>query len=364
MGNEQSGQSEKRSRKKERKNEEPSSFLSSPARSRSSPPKLTFDTPLHHAVTSGDKEKILSLVQNPDTDVNIRIPCQDDKNRQVSRKFFHWALDQRAYDLIDALMQRADIDINGRNGDGRTPLQVACFQNNKRLVTMILADPQVDVNLSVPYVPQYSAFALEFRSPLGMTAELGYTEIMNELLTSRADTIDVNCIESIEHSLQGKENPLMAACRAGHVECVEMLLNRPEIDINLDNTKNHPTHPLDLAFMNQHFDVAMLLLAREELTFRPLQYEGDTGPALRSCWVELRPDVLRLLLDHPNYELPSKKAVAIMIKSSPPKGGDELHRAEFISILATTFDVPPTEFISEDDPALQYIYSRKKSAYK
>ena len=104
--------------------------------------------------------------------------------------------------------------------------------------------------------------------------------------------------------------------------------------------------------------------------------------ALHYCWMKLQLEVARLITEHPTFKMVDKQRIVSyfqkeisrnrnrhggqhnMIQYYPPTVDDPLARAEFIAFFCALMEVEPSDLVGENDPALQLIFSRKKSAYK
>jgi ankyrin repeat protein len=110
---------------------------------------------------------------------------------------------------------RAGADVNGREGDGSTPLLWATYQSNPEMVRLLLA-ARADVTLGNRYG----------LTPLLQAARVGHTGIVQALLEAGA-RLDVTQPEG--------ETVLMAAAAAGSVDTVRLFLARG-VPVNAQET--------------------------------------------------------------------------------------------------------------------------------
>ena len=93
-----------------------------------------------------------------------------------------------------------------------------------------------------------------------------------------------------------KDTPLLAACRTGHVECLEQLFSNPasKPDVNaVDNANETGTM---LASKNGHVDCLKLLLQNEDVDLSLTNEKGENALMLATEWNQL--DCARVLLEH------------------------------------------------------------------
>ncbi|XP_071145116.1 uncharacterized protein [Mytilus edulis] len=86
-------------------------------------------------------------------------------------------------------------------------------------------------------------------SPLYISSEYGYTEVVQMLIHNKAD-INCNCKDT-------GASPLYIACQDGHTEIVQMLINN-KADIN--KCKDTGSSPLYIACYNGHTEIVQMLI--------------------------------------------------------------------------------------------------------
>ncbi|EAW20706.1 ankyrin repeat domain-containing protein [Aspergillus fischeri NRRL 181] len=162
-------------------------------------------TPLAWATIKGNKataELFLSV-----DNVNADIPDTD------GRTPLSHAAELGLAEIVQLLLD-SNADINLEDKCGRTPLLWATQKGHETIVSELLASVGVDVDHLDP----------DGRSPLSHAAELGRGEIIQLLLTSRAD---INLEDKLGRT------PLLWATRTGHETIVYELLASPGVDVDL-----------------------------------------------------------------------------------------------------------------------------------
>ena len=85
-----------------------------------------------------DKEVML-LAVDPECDVNY---SGFDGSTSLINASIH-----DHYDLVEALLERQDLEINNQNENGQSALMCALFSGNAKCVKLLLDDPRIDINL-------------------------------------------------------------------------------------------------------------------------------------------------------------------------------------------------------------------------
>ncbi|KAE8155613.1 ankyrin repeat-containing domain protein [Aspergillus tamarii] len=198
-------------------------------------------------------------------------------------------------------------NINAYNEDGQTALHVACRYNNPRLVDLLLSHPQLDVNfpdhnlqtplhialchdalssverlLSMPGIEVDSKDS-SGRTPLWCAADRMNISLVRQLQERGADCNTVACcgytplawaalhsnvpkaelllgVADIQVKAKGSDEvpPLWAACYAGNVEMVDLLLKHGA-DIN--ERRGRESAPLHISIIMNHIKVTQRLLS-------------------------------------------------------------------------------------------------------
>jgi len=216
-------------------------------------PNAVGCTPLEFAVTKSRKAITSMLVSNPRVNVNLPDPHLQTPLSIAAQKARTTAL--------QLLLGREDLDVNFRCESGMTPLSHAAQEPLKvriapkryeRVISLLGADPRVDVNL----IDQ------SLETPLHKAARARGPNLVEELL--RHPDIAVNARN------QDGSTPLCSAIlkagreeREGAVLIVQALLADQRVDVNTQDKKGRT--PLHLAVINRQVKIAGLLLAHEKI---------------------------------------------------------------------------------------------------
>jgi ankyrin repeat protein len=120
------------------------------------------------ACRDGDLDRVILLLQRHDIDVNgkCRFGCTA----------LHWACCNGRTAVVHLLLQRDDIHVNAQDRAGWTPLHEACRNGRTAVVHLLLQRPDIDVN----------AQDHNGRTPLHEACHSGHTAIINRLLRRSA----------------------------------------------------------------------------------------------------------------------------------------------------------------------------------
>ena len=159
-------------------------------------------------------------------------------------------------EIVAALIEMQDCDINQRDYMGLTPLIWAARQGNQGTVMLLLT--RDDIN---PDKPDNNS-----QTPLGWASENGHEEVLR-LLLARGD---VNPDELDSNST----TPLSWASFYGHEGVVRLLLAQD--DVNPDKPNKDGETPLWRASRRGHEGVMRLLLARDDVNPNKSDKRGRT----------------------------------------------------------------------------------------
>ncbi|RPA92368.1 ankyrin, partial [Choiromyces venosus 120613-1] len=127
-----------------------------------------------------------------------------------------------------------------------TPLAIAAEAGNQGAVEALLGRADVDVNSKDVWD----------RTPLWLAAWKGHAGVVRAIL-GRSDA-DTNSRQS-NKDYNGRETPLSIACRSGHVSVIKELLADDRVDVNArDDAGWTPVH---LCVTSSHSDILRLLLS-------------------------------------------------------------------------------------------------------
>lgn len=125
-------------------------------------------------------------------------------------------------DILDYMLSNTDIhELNESksNAFGCTVLHTAVYHHQVEVVKKLLTYPSIDIN---------AQNTLNGFGALSMAISNGYSDIVAVLL--KDERIDVNSLSCHEYS------PLLLAIHFGRIECAELVLSHPNVDINYKMT--------------------------------------------------------------------------------------------------------------------------------
>ena len=150
------------------------------------------------------------------------------------------------------------VDVNATNQYGNTPLYVGCYYGDTEIVKLLLAHPDIDVNLQNRTrwtALHYLCFNLPIRD--------NYIEIL-KLLLARPE-IDVN----IQNEYGNTALHILLKDRSydelfiKKIKCSNLILENPRVDINIKNNMNISI--LSLSLQNGYSDIFKKLLNNSKL---------------------------------------------------------------------------------------------------
>ena len=133
-------------------------------------------------------------------------------------------------EIVSSLLQRSDIDVNARDARGFTALYAAVLQKETEIVMALLKHENIDPNRGLPLLE---------------AAAQGQVDMVDALL--KADGIQVNALNEDGNTALG------LAAEGGHLDCVKRLLQHSQIEPNLAT-------PLVKAAGAGHLEVVKILL--------------------------------------------------------------------------------------------------------
>ena len=157
---------------------------------------------------------------------------------------------------------------------------------NIELIKNILDHSVIDINYEDTSSHEFNGYPL-----LHIASAKGYVEIVRMMLEK--PEIDVN--------LQDKDGwtAIMRASRWGYTEIVKLLLERPEIEINLQTSSGSTA--LMMASYSGHIEIVQLLLERPENDINLQTKRGETALIWASYYGYT--EVVKLLLERPEIDV-------------------------------------------------------------
>ena len=193
----------------------------------------------------GNLTKVTALLNDNETDINTR--------DQFQRTALFWASLKAHLDIVNLLLENADIDVNAGN-----PL-LASELGNSGVVKLLLSQPQILVNIG-----RYTDGA----TSLFLASMNGHSETVEMIL--QHPKIDVNI-----GLITDGATALYIASQNGHEETVKLLLDHPDIEAN-KGTWNRNT-PLMKASLRENPRVVERLLAVINIDVNYATMDGKTA---------------------------------------------------------------------------------------
>lgn len=128
--------------------------------------------------------------------------------------------------VIKLLLETGKVNINLKDGSGRTPLSLVAEKGYKTIVKLLLKTSKVDINLK-----DHSRYR---RTPLSFAAEKGHKAVIKLLL--KTSKVDVNLKDNNGSNGLGR-TPLSLAAEKGHKVVIKLLLETGKVNVNLKDNK-------------------------------------------------------------------------------------------------------------------------------
>ncbi|KAF0686272.1 Aste57867_21878 [Aphanomyces stellatus] len=180
----------------------------------------------------------------PGLDDMTRLKCVIRSSNRIGRTSLQMACRHGHKEVVALLLAHPDIDVNVTDPLGVTPLMTACMKKDKALAAMLLDHPSIKINQK-DYVRPCSN-----RTALVVATQFGQIEIVKLLLQD--EHIAANMADHIGNT------PLMLACCKGNDTIVALLLQHPSVDPCAANDANET--PLSIAISCEYDRVVKMLL--------------------------------------------------------------------------------------------------------
>ena len=193
--------------------------------------------PLHYSCKNGHSEVTMSLIQHDESDINER----DRENATP----LHLACKYGFADLVSLLLGTG-AEIQAKMANGESPLHIACQFDWPQVVEVLLKN---NANRNAKDNDRFT--------PWHKAAQAGSAKSLDSLIWH--SSVDVN--------LKGKDerSALTLACRAGHLDIVEILVESNTIIDIFDLGKRTPLH---WAMSYGYTKIALCLLQKGSDPFR------------------------------------------------------------------------------------------------
>ena len=192
---------------------------------------------------------------------------------------------------VKLLLKAPDIDINCDDSWDGTPLNIAIQYGHLKTVKLLATSPGIDVNRGTPFGDAVRAYHKEMVQFLMRVPKIkigNYSEL--ELAIFKGDTAEVKRILTEQKPNINKKTednvdspggtPLIYAAGFGHTDIVKLLLEQPNININIID--DNGISALTAAAMHGHVDIMTILLQRPEIIinrqYHNSQYHEGKNP--------------------------------------------------------------------------------------
>ena len=184
-------------------------------------------------------------------------------------------------EVVSLLLADPRVEVNKPRDMLATPFYVACANGHKEVVSLLLADKRIDVN----------TLTNTGATPFFIACQEGHKEVVSLLLADKR--IDVNTPNS------GRVTPLYIACAHGRKEVVSLLLGDMRIDLNKPMKGGFT--PFIIACDRNRVEVISLLLAdmRTDVT----QTTDLQGTPFYVACQNGHQEAVELLLDDPRIDI-------------------------------------------------------------
>ncbi len=233
-------------------------------------------TPLNIAIQHGHLKTVKLLATSPGIDVNRR-------KEQIGISPFGSAVEAYHKEMVQFLMRVPKIKIGNYS-----ELELAIFKGDTAEVKRILTEQKPNINKKTELENNADNSG---GTPLIYAAGFGHTDIVKLLLEQ--PNININIIDDNGISA------LTAAAMHGHVDIMTILLQRPEIIINRQyHSRQHHEgkNPLPYAAKNGHSEAVRLLVNIPEIVEEKIE---ENGEALYLAAENGHSEVVRLLVNIP-----------------------------------------------------------------
>jgi len=237
-----------------------------------------------NAIFEKDRVTVEALVQDPQIDVNAKLGS-------YGKTVLHYACQYGWTRVVELLLARPDIQVNIQDENLTTPLMSTCEydMSNGDITKLLLEYPGINANLR--QVGGYTALHLAIDSEKDEQQEylLNYPGIDVNVQTNRLET------------------PLHFACTLQKEGLVQKLLSFPEINVNLQDFRGRTPLMTSYSYIGKNSIIAELILKHPTINVNLQDNEGSTAlmllksdnAALLSNLLS-RPEILIDLVDNEN----------------------------------------------------------------
>ncbi len=227
--------------------------------------------------------------------VLLRDPDMNLQGRdELGNTALHHAVHARFEDIAALLLNHVGDGINLANTAGETALTIATRNQDDAILHLLLRRKKLAPNLEVPR--QVDSKSISHGPALHIAVNNQSESIVN-LFLRKAPRININRLDA-----QGR-TPLHYAILSGNIRIVEMLLDRPAIDVNRGTEPEKQT-ALSLAISKDMNSIARRLIANRCVDVNKKDHQGHTA-LHHSAWSN-RPGVMAHLLERRSIDVNAK----------------------------------------------------------
>lgn len=254
---------------------------------------------IFEAIEKNNIQKVKNLL---DSGVNINVKYdeydQDSYNNDTPLLF---ACLHNRIEIVKLLLTYPNIDINYINKDGFTPLNTVSFNGFRKIASLLLSySKDIDVNIR----------DVERASSLDLACEMNNTSIVELLLThpNSKDKIDVNneFYEPEETDNNFIVSPLHIAIEKEPILLFSLLLGHPRIDVNSKDITGQT--PLEKAVLKNKLNIVNLLLTH------PKTLVNTNKILYKSLHPSVNIEIFNSLLSYPKIDVNSDNILLFLIK--------------------------------------------------
>lgn len=288
------------------------------------------ETPLICAINNQNIKIIQKLLENDKIDVNLKESYDGEEGETPLMV----AILTNNIQIIKLLISHPNIDINLKSkyktkeklsNEKVTPLQYAVTNDCKDIVNLLISNPNIDINMTLNYEWEKVTYETTL---LGIAILNSNIEIIKLLLIHK----NINVNSRIKTDVIDTY-PLALAVKIGNINIVEHLLNNQEIDVNNYHSEYQiksdnyyvleKMTALHIAVADNKYEIAKLLLNHPEIDVNikaisreisPTIYISKEKTALHMAVKKFTNSFTKLLLSHPKIDITCKDENGLMPK--------------------------------------------------
>jgi len=200
-------------------------------------------------------------------------------NQKTSMDSMHLACWLGQIDVVERLLQQGNININRLDSNGESFIDVAYSMGHKNIVKLLLQQKMIDTDILENDTIKFT--------PLNIACRFGHIDIVELLLDQNVDINQIN---------RCGQTSLHIACEKGQENIIKLLLQQNNIELNIID-KNGST-PLHLACRHGHENIVKLLLQKNKIDLNQMDKKGKT--ALHIACEKEHKNIVALIIKQPH----------------------------------------------------------------